>query len=101
MTRLAFKVFGAGMSHDSIFYTLFLKLNWLHYEILLFFLVIILMVVVSAFTEKADPAAIRGLYVGSATAEEKAVTRASWTNLDLVLSGLVIAVIVAFYAYFW
>jgi SSS family solute:Na+ symporter len=101
MTRLAFKVFGSGMNHDSVFYTVFLKLNWLHYEIVLFFLVIILMIVVSAFTPKADPAAIRGLYVGSATAGEKAVTRASWNNWDLLFSGLIIVVIVAFYAYFW
>jgi SSS family solute:Na+ symporter len=101
MTRLAFKIFGSGMSHDSVFYTVFLKLNWLHYEIVLFFLVIILMIVVSAFTPKADPAAIRGLYVGSATAGEKAVTRASWNNWDLLFSGLIIVVIVAFYAYFW
>ncbi len=101
MTRLGFKIFGSGMSHDNIFYTVFLKLNWLHYEIILFFFVIILMIVVSYFTPKADPVAIRGLYIGSATAEEKAVTRASWNNWDLVFSGLIIAVIVAFYAYFW
>jgi SSS family solute:Na+ symporter len=101
MTRLGFKIFGSGMSHDSIFYTAFLKMNWLHYEIVLFFFVIILMIVVSYFTPKADPVAIKGLYIGSATAEEKAVTRASWNNWDLIFSGLIIAVIIAFYAYFW
>jgi len=73
MTRLGFKIFGSGLNHDSIFYTVFLKLNWLHFEIVLFFLVIILMIVVSTFTPKADPVAIKGLYIGSATAEEKAV----------------------------
>jgi solute:Na+ symporter, SSS family len=101
MTRLGFKVFASGISHDSIFYTIFLKLNWLHYEIVLFFLVIILMIVVSSFTAKADMVAIRGLYIGSANSDEKAVTRASWNNWDLIFSGLIIAVIVAFYAYFW
>ncbi len=101
MTRLGFKVFGSGMSHENIFYTIFLRLNWLHYEIILFFLIIMLMIVVSSFTPKADPASIRGLYFGSATAEEKAITRASWNNWDLFFSGLVIAVIVIFYAYFW
>ena len=101
MTRLAFKVFGSGMSHDSIFYTIFLKLNWLHYEIVLFAIIIVLMIVVSMFTPKANPESIRGLYIGSATAEERAVTRASWTKLDVVFSGLIIVVIVAFYAYFW
>ena len=101
MTRLGFKVFGSGISQDGFFYTVFLKLNWLHYEIVLFFLVIVLMIVVSFFTPKAETAAIRGLFIGSATPEEKAITRASWNNWDLLFSGLIIAIIVAFYAYFW
>lgn len=101
MTRLAFKIFGSGMSHDNFFYKVFLKANWLHYEIIIFFLIIILMIVISMFTKRADPVKIRGLYVGSATAEEKAVTRASWNNWDLFFSGLIIAVIIGFYIYFW
>jgi len=59
------------------------------------------MIVTSMVTKRADPAAIKGLYVGSATAEEKAITRASWNNWDLFFSGLIIVVIVWFYAYFW
>jgi len=101
MTRLALKVFAGGMGHDSIIYKVFLAPNWLHYEIALFVLVIAIMIVVSMVTPKADPAKIRGLYIGSATAEEKAITRASWNNWDLFFSGLVIVVIVAFYIYFW
>jgi SSS family solute:Na+ symporter len=101
MTRLGFKIFGTGMSHDSIFYSVFFKMNGYNYEVILFFVVIVLIIIISYFTPKADPAAIKGLYVGSATAEQKALTRASWNNWDLVLSGLIIAVIIAFYAYFW
>jgi SSS family solute:Na+ symporter len=101
MTRLALKVFGSGINHDSIIYKIFLKANWLHYEIYLFFLVIAIMVVTSFLTPKPDAVAIRGLYFGSATAEEKAITRASYSNLDLVFSGLIITVIVVFYIYFW
>jgi SSS family solute:Na+ symporter len=59
------------------------------------------MVVTSMLSKKADQVAIRGLYFGSATAEEKAVTRASYNNWDLLFSGLIIVVIVAFYIYFW
>jgi SSS family solute:Na+ symporter len=59
------------------------------------------MIVVSMFTVKSDQLAIKGLYFGSATAEQKALTRASWNNWDLVFSGLIIAVIIAFYIYFW
>ncbi len=101
MTRLGFVVFGGNLSHDSIFHKLFLAPNWLHYEIVIFFIVILLMIVVSFFTPRADPVAIRGLYFGSASAEEKAVTRAGWNNWDLFFSGLIIIVIVAFYIYFW
>jgi SSS family solute:Na+ symporter len=101
MTRLGLKIFEGGINPDGLVYKVFLAPNWLHYEIFLFFLVIIIMIVTSMVTPKADPAAIRGLYVGSATAEEKALTRASWNNWDLLFSGLVIVVIIAFYAYFW
>jgi SSS family solute:Na+ symporter len=101
MTRLALKVFAGGMNQESIVYKVFLAPNWLHYEIALFFIVIALMIVISMLTPKADPVAIKGLYVGSATDEEKAVTRASWNKWDVIFSAAVIVVIIAFYAYFW
>lgn len=101
MTRLVFKVFESGISQDSFLYRVFLQPNWLHYEIVIFFIIIALMILVSMVTKPADPAEIRSLYIGSATAEEKAITRASWNNWDLLFSGLVIVVIIGFYAYFW
>jgi SSS family solute:Na+ symporter len=101
MTRLALKIFAGGINQDGLIYRVFLAPNWLHYEIALFFIVIIIMIGVSMVTAKADQVAIKGLYFGSATAEQKAITRASWNNWDLLFSGIVIAVIVAFYIYFW
>ena len=101
MTRLALKIFAGGISSDGVIYKVFIAPNWLHYEIALFVLVIIVMIVTSMVTKKADPVAIKGLYFGSASAEEKAVTRASWNNWDLFFSGLVIVVIIGFYIYFW
>lgn len=101
MTRLGLKIFASGISQDGIIYQVFLKPNWLHYEIAIFAIVIVFMIILSMVTPKADPAAIRGLYVGSASAEEKAVTRASWNHWDIITSAIVIIVIVAFYAYFW
>jgi len=59
------------------------------------------MIVTSMVSRQSDQIAIRGLYFGSATAEQKALTRASWNNWDLVFSGLVIVVIIGFYIYFW
>ncbi len=101
MTRLGFVVFGSDLSQNSIFYKMFLEVNWLHYEIIIFIIVIVLMIITSRFTPKADPVAIKGLYIGSATAEQKAITRASWSNWDLLFSGVIIAIIIAFYIYFW
>jgi solute:Na+ symporter, SSS family len=101
MLRLGLKIFSSGISHDSLIYNVFLAPNWLHYEIVLFFIVLAIIIVTSMFTRKADPAAIKGLYIGSASPEEKALTRASWNNWDLVFSGLIIIVILAFYVYFW
>ena len=101
MTRLALKVFESGLNPDGFLYTTFVAPNWLHYEIVLFFIVIALMIVVSMFTEKADPLSIKGLYFGSATPEQKAITRASWNKWDVINSAIVITIIVAFYAYFW
>jgi SSS family solute:Na+ symporter len=101
MTRLALKIFAGGINHDGIIYKVFLAPNWLHYECALFFLVILIIIATSFVTPKADQVAIKGLYFGSASAEQKAITRASWNNWDLLFSGIIIVVILAFYAYFW
>jgi SSS family solute:Na+ symporter len=101
MTRLGLKIFADGINPEGILYKVFLAPNWLHYEIALFFIVIVLMVVTSMVTKRADPESIKGLYIGSATAEQKAITRASWNNRDLVFSGIIIAGIIGFYIYFW
>ena len=101
MTRLGLKVIGTGISPDNIVYKVFLAPNWLHYEIALFVIVIAIMVVTSMVTTKPDQLAIKGLTFGSATAEEKAVTRASYNNWDLIFSAFVIVTIIIFYIYFW
>jgi SSS family solute:Na+ symporter len=101
MIRLGLNIFRDSIAHSGIIYNVFVKPNWLHYEIALFFLVIVIMIVTSLVTPKPDQVAIKGLYFGSATAEQKAITRASYNNWDLLFSGLIIAVIVVFYIYFW
>ncbi|NLA49370.1 MAG: Na+/glucose cotransporter, partial [Bacteroidales bacterium] len=101
MLRLLFMVFEGALNPDGIFYQIFIGTNWLHYEIINFAIVIIIMIVVSYFTPRIDEQRIIGLTLGSATAEQKAITRASWNKWDIITSGLVIAVILAFYAYFW
>jgi len=101
MTRLALKVFEGSLDPDGILYTVFVAPNWLHYEIALFALVIVVMIFVTMFTKAPVPAQVRGLYLGSQSAEEKAVTRDSWNKWDVINSAIIITVIIVFYAYFW
>jgi SSS family solute:Na+ symporter len=101
MTRLALNIFKGSVADDSLLYTVFLSHNWLHYEIYLFIIVIISMVIISYFTKKKDPASIVGLTVGSATAAQRAETRESYNYWDIINSVIIIAIILVFYAYFW
>lgn len=101
MTRLGFNILGKGVQGDGFFYSIFVGMNNYNYEVILFFVVIVLMIIISYFTPRADPAAIKGLYVGSVSAEQKALIKASYNNWDLFFSGLIIVVIISFYVYFW
>jgi solute:Na+ symporter, SSS family len=101
MTRLCLSIFKGYVPQDGILYSVFLSHNWLHYEIYLFIIVILSMVVISYFTEKKDPALIQGLTIGSATPEQRRETRLSWNKWDVINSTIVITVILLFYAYFW
>jgi SSS family solute:Na+ symporter len=101
MARLIATVFKGFLDADGSIYQIFVGTNWLHYEIVNFAIVIVTMIIVSYFTPRIDERKIVGLYLGSASAEQKAITRASWNKWDVIASGLIIAVILAFYAYFW
>ncbi|HCC70981.1 MAG TPA: Na+/glucose cotransporter [Bacteroidales bacterium] len=101
MVKLGFMVFENSIGPDTIWYKIFVSTNVYHYEIGLFFLVVAVMVIVSTYTKKIDSESIRGLYLRSATAEQKAITRASYNNWDLINSAIIITVVIIFYAYFW
>jgi SSS family solute:Na+ symporter len=101
MLRLATNIFFKDMEADGLFYQLIVAPNWLHYEIVLFLIVIALMIIVSTFTKPMDPAKITGLYFGSANPEQRALTRASWSKWDVINSAIIIVFTIAFYIYFW
>jgi SSS family solute:Na+ symporter len=101
MSRLVLKIFAGSLDSEGVLYTVFIKPNWLHYEIYLFFIVIAAMVIISYFTKKADPDSIKGLTIGSATPEQRAETRASWGVWDLINTAIIIGIVVVFYIYFW
>ena len=101
MLRLGLNIYYGDVVADGLIYRVIIAPNWLHYEIMLFVLVILVMIVVSFFTEAKDLGAIQGLYFGSATAEQRAITRASWSKWDVINSIIIIVFIIAFYIYFW
>jgi solute:Na+ symporter, SSS family len=101
MTRLGLKVFEGSLDQSGMFYKVFVAPNWLHYEIVLFFIVIAAMIIISTFTEKMNPDKIKGFIIGNATPEQKAETRSSWDKWDVINSAIIILIIVAFYIYFW
>ena len=101
MLRLGLSIYYGDVVADGLIYRIIIEPNWLHYEIMLFILVIVVMIVVSFFTKAKDLSAIQGLYFGSATPEQRAITRASWGKWDVINSAIIIAFIIAFYIYFW
>lgn len=101
MLRLGLNIYYGDTVADGLIYRVIIEPNWLHYEIALFVIIIALMIVVSFFTKAKDAGAIQGLYFGSATAEQRAITRASWNKWDLINSAIIIGFIIAFYIYFW
>ena len=101
MLRLGLNIYFGDTVSDGFIYELIMAPNWLHYEIALFVIVIVTMVVVSFFTKPVDASKIQGLYFGSASAEQRAITRASWSKWDVINSAIIITFIIAFYIYFW
>ena len=101
MIRLALNVFKSSVPDDSILQPIFLQHNWLHYEIYLFIIVVVSMIVISYFTKKKDPESIAGLTMGSASAAQRAEVRESYNYWDIINSAIIITIILVFYAYFW
>ncbi|HNS17313.1 MAG TPA: sodium:solute symporter [Bacteroidales bacterium] len=101
MLRLGLKLFADTMNPDGIIYRIFLAPNWLHYEIALFFIVIVLMIIISSFTKPKDFASLKGLTLASVTPEQLAEVKNSYSKWDILNTAIIIGVIVAFYVYFW
>ena len=102
MTRLVFNVFSDAFANtETLYYRVFIKTNWLHYEIYNFFICIALLIGVSMFTKRASDEKLAGLTFASSTPEQRAETRTSWNKWDIINTAVILSVIVAFYIYFW
>lgn len=85
----------------NAFTFIFNELNVYAFCVWMFLFCIVFAIVVSCFTKSPDREQIQGLVFGTATAEQKAATRASWGVWDIVHSAIILGVTVAFYIYFW
>jgi len=78
----------------------FATLNFLYFCILLFLVSIAIMVVVSLFTERPSAEQLNGLTFSTTVASDKATSRASWNQLDVWLSVIVLIIVVSVFIYF-
>lgn len=78
----------------------FATLNFLYFCIALFVASIAILVIVSLLTAKPSEEQLRGLTYSTTMAEDKAISRASWNTLDVVLSLLVVVFILFVFIYF-
>ena len=71
-----------------------------YYSLLIFLVSSAVLVIVSYTSEAPDPAQLRDLTFSTMTEEHRRESRASWTRIDVVNSGVVVALILAAYLYF-
>jgi solute:Na+ symporter, SSS family len=76
------------------------NIQFQYFSILITLVSAIVMVVVSYATAAPDYAKIRGLTFATATAEDNAKTRASWSGREVAASALVLVCIIGAYLYF-
>jgi SSS family solute:Na+ symporter len=103
LTRLGAKVFYSttDVAGDSLFRYLFYDLNWLFFCGWMFLFCVIVVILVSLFTQAPSAEKIQGLVFGTATPEQKATTRASWNRWDVIHTCIILGITAAFYIYFW
>lgn len=95
------RAWAAANGVDNFFYNLFYDVNWLFFSGGMLVVSILVIMIVSRFTTPAPAEQLVGLTFGSATEEQKAVTRASWDKWDIIHTGIILTITMAFYAYFW
>ncbi|HYG36397.1 MAG TPA: sodium:solute symporter [Clostridia bacterium] len=76
------------------------NINFQYFSILITLISAAVMIIVSYLTEAPDDEKIKGLTFATATAEDRAKTRASWNWREIAASLLVMAFIIGAYIYF-
>jgi SSS family solute:Na+ symporter len=78
----------------------FASINFLHFAVYLFLFCVMLMIVVSSVTPAPSEDKLAGLTFGTTSAGEKEKSRATWSKMDILLSAILVAVVVAIVLYF-
>jgi SSS family solute:Na+ symporter len=76
------------------------NINFQYFSVLITLVSAVVMIAVSCLTRAPDYAKIGGLTFGTATAEDRRRTRASWVWGDVLASAAIVAAIVGAYVYF-
>jgi len=93
------KGFENGYEHGS-FLWIVNNINFQYFSILITIISIIVMVAVSYATAEPCAEQIKGLTFSTASAEDRAKTRASWGTKEVVFSSIIMACIIFAYLYF-
>ena len=103
LCRLGAKIYysNAPIADDNWFKWMFYDCNWLFFCGWMLLFCIVVAIIVSLLTPAPAEEKIKGLVFGTSTAEQRAVTRASWNGWDIFHTCLILAITVAFYIYFW
>ncbi|MGQ8335116.1 sodium:solute symporter [Sunxiuqinia sp. A32] len=95
------KLWASEAGVNNWFYTLFYDVNWLFFSGGMLAFSILVIIVVSRFTQAAPKLQLEGLTFSSATDLQKSATRASWNKWDVIHTVIILGITVAFYIYFW
>jgi SSS family solute:Na+ symporter len=95
------KLWAAETGVNNWFYQLFYDVNWLFFSGGMLAFSILVILVVSRFTEAASAVQLEGLTFSSASSGQKAATRASWNHWDIFHTAVILGLTIAFYIYFW
>ena len=103
LTRLGAKVYYTNVpdAAQTWFKSVFYDFNWLFFSGCMLVFCLLVVIIVSLFTEKPDEKKIQGLVFGTATPEQRAASMASWNHWDVIHTIIILSLTIAFYIYFW
>jgi len=99
LVTMKFSGFENGYTPGS-FWWILNNINFQYFSILITMISAVVMVAVSYLSKEPDPAQIKSLTFGTATHEDRAKTRASWSWQEVAASLFVLVCILGAYLYF-